>query len=208
MADSEGFRERLWSFVDHSAADLVHTYFFGGYTGARFNAFAGGGDRPDTVDRFTADDLVAVSLLSVDIPGRAALEILETRTRVLNSLLQQIPYDISLADAEESLIRKESAAWKLWEDLVEIHQVGWVTASKLLARKRPHLLPVYDNVVKDALRPGPEGFWKSLHEELRRDKQALVGRLEMIRSQSGIGDDISLLRVFDVAVWMGHRHAL
>jgi hypothetical protein len=208
MADCDNFRERLWSFVDHNAADLVRTYFFGGYTGARFNAFAGGGDRPDAVGNFTADDLVAVSLLSVDVPGRAALEILENRARVLNSLLQQIPFDISLADADASLIRKESAAWKLWEDLVEIHQVGWVTASKLLARKRPHLLPVYDNVVRDALRPGPDGFWKSLHEELRRDNQALVGRLEMIRSQSGIGDDISLLRVLDVAVWMGHRHAL
>jgi hypothetical protein len=208
MADSEGFGERLWSFVDHSAADRVHSYFFGNYTGARFDRFCGGGDRPGTLSSFTADDLVAVSLLSVEIPGRAALEILENRARVLNSLLQQIPFDVSLADAEESLIRKESAAWKLWEELVEIHQVGWVTASKLLARKRPHLLPVYDNVVKDALRPGPEGFWKSLHEELRRDDHALVGRLEMIRSQSGIGDDISLLRVLDVAVWMGHRHAL
>jgi hypothetical protein len=30
----------------------------------------------------------------------------------------------------------------------------------------------------------------------------------MTRSQSVIGDDISRLRVFDLAVWMGHRHAL
>ena len=39
------------------------------YSGARFELFAGGGDHPDSQDRMTAEDLVATSFLSVDIPG-------------------------------------------------------------------------------------------------------------------------------------------
>ena len=100
MADSKRFQERLRLFIDHNAADRVHSYFFGSYTGARFDRLCGGGDRPQTLNSFTADDLV------------------------------------------------------------------------------------------------------------RRGEQVLVGQLEMTRSQSVIGDDISRLRVFDLAVWMGHRHAL
>jgi hypothetical protein len=68
----------------------------------------------------------------------------------------------------------------------------------LLARKRPHLLPVYDRVVKAALQPTKRTFWRPLWETLQ--DRAVTGRLEELRRVLDL--DVSLLRVLDVAVWM------
>ncbi|WP_370623713.1 DUF6308 family protein [Williamsia muralis] len=62
------------------AAALLRRYFDIGtegqpnFTGSMFERFDGGGDAPHVVDRFTAADMVAVSMLSVDVPagGRIA----------------------------------------------------------------------------------------------------------------------------------------
>lgn len=67
-------------FEPAEAAELLGLYFharemdYSGplYTGGQFERFAGRGDHPDVVNRFTAEDLVAVSMLSVHGPSRAA----------------------------------------------------------------------------------------------------------------------------------------
>jgi hypothetical protein len=85
--------------------------------------------------------------------------------------------------------------------LKTVHGIEWVVANKLLARKRPRLLPVYDNDVRDLL-GAPTDFWASLRETLAADDQALHRRLLNIRDEAGVGDDVSALRVFDVVCWM------
>lgn len=75
-----------------------------------------------------------------------------------------------------------------------------MTAAKLLARKRPHLLPVYDQVVKAALQPRSGRFWEPLWEELQDVR--LVDRLEAVRSEAGVDGAVSLLRILDFAIWM------
>ncbi|WP_329144609.1 DUF6308 family protein [Streptomyces sp. NBC_01456] len=87
------------------------------------------------------------------------------------------------------------------EDFVAVATVG---AGKLLARKRPRLLPVYDAVVKKVFeRPVSDlTFWSDMRTELRSDEGALVSHLEQIRDLAGIGRDIGVLRVLDVAAWM------
>lgn len=78
-------------------------------------------------------------------------------------------------------------------------------AGKLLARKRPRLLPVYDKVVRCALgRPRPS-FWLALYAALREDDRALHRQLLALRQVAGVPEAVSALRVCDVAVWMGHR---
>jgi hypothetical protein len=52
-----------------------------GFTGGAFDTFDPSGTRSASTNTFTADDLVAVSLLSVDVPGRCALEILDRQRR-------------------------------------------------------------------------------------------------------------------------------
>ncbi|MET7132644.1 DUF6308 family protein [Cellulosimicrobium sp. MI9406] len=174
-----------------------------GWAGSRFERLAGGGDRPETADRFTADDLVAVSLLSVNVPPHGAIDLLETRADEFAQLLAEIPHDVELVDLES--IPDDWAPGRLWEALRGIQGIGWVTAGKLLARKRPRLVPVYDTVVRAAVQP-TASFWEALRAELRADDRALHRHLLSLRDEAGIGDDISALRVFDVVVWMHHRY--
>ncbi len=192
----------IWSYLTDAAAGALAQYFNSGkFTGGRFEHFAGGGDRHGVSDQFTSDDIVAVSMLSVRIPGRAALLLLDAADEY-NSLLALVPVDVDLWDVDEAEISPNSAADRLWTRLVEAKGIGWVTAGKLLARKRPRLIPVYDRVVRGALgRRDGEPFWLPLRTVLRED-DSIVDRLRELRATSEIGPDVSLLRTLDVAIWM------
>jgi Family of unknown function (DUF6308) len=50
------------------------------FTGGRFEFLDGGGDRTDVCNRFTTSDILALELLSVQLPPRAALDLLEGGT--------------------------------------------------------------------------------------------------------------------------------
>lgn len=179
---------------------------YSGYIGSRFERFAGGGDRPEAADYFTADDIVAVSTLSVRIPGSAAIELLETQRSDFREMLRLIPTNVDLADVSPEDIGPDWPAWMLWEELMKLAHVDWVTASKLLARKRPRLLPVYDRVVRAYV--APQGsYWRALNSALRVDDAALHRELLSVRARSGVGEDISVLRVFDVIAWRAGRDA-
>ena len=195
----------VWQFLDAEAPRLINEYFTT-FDGRRFNALGGGGDSPALMNHFDSSDLVAVSTLSVNIPGSAAIEILETQARKLNALLAQIPNDVALHEADRSIISEGSPSWELWKQVRSIHGMGPVLTDKLLARKRPHLLPVYDSVVKAAVQPKIDRYWVPIWNELRAGDGALVTRLERIRSLAGLAaQDASLLRVLDVAIWMRNR---
>ena len=195
-----------WPFLQGSeAVQRVRGYFDpkGAFTGRWFEFLGDGGDRPEVAGRFTAEDIVAVSMLSVSIPPRASIEILDARAGTLNGLLEGVPVDVELSEASDEVIDAErSAAAKLWTELERIPGVGWVTAHKLLARKRPDLLPVYDRVVKAALQPTSREFWGPLRNTLRADDRAIVRRLQEIRKEANLDVQPSLLRILDVAVWM------
>jgi hypothetical protein len=179
------------------------------YSGAYFERLGGGGDRAETACHFTAEDLLAVSMLSVRIDGYHALHVLDYQASELNGLLAEIPVDIALADPRaESLIAPNRPAQKLWQAVHDIRpragdkRIGPIGAGKLLARKRPQLIPVYDNRVRRVLgRPRPDNsWWHDLRCQLISD-QALVCELESVRAAAG-ADHMSLLRVFDVMCWM------
>jgi hypothetical protein len=110
-----------------------------------------------------------------------------------------------MVEAKVSDLAPGSPADEAWQRLREQPDVGWVIAGKLLARKRPQLLPVYDKVVRCALgRPRPS-FWLALHAALRADNRALHRQLLTLRQVAGVPETVSALRVCDVVVWMGHR---
>ncbi|MGW8955599.1 DUF6308 family protein [Streptomyces sp. NPDC055709] len=153
----------------------------------------------------TAADLIAVQTLSVTVPVPVALDLLEGRLGGhLSDLLRAMPVDVDMAEADAAHLFPGSPADQAWHLLHDQLDVGWVIAGKLLARKRPRLLPVYDRVVRCALgRPRP--FWLSLHTALREDGAALHRQLLELRQAAGLPETVSALRVCDVAVWMSHR---
>ncbi len=92
----------------------------------------------------TADDLVAVQMLSVLVPGPVALNLLEGELgEQVAHHLAVIPVGVAINDAAAAaLIGPAGPATAAWQLLEQQYDVGWVTAGKLLARKRPGLIPV------------------------------------------------------------------
>ena len=76
-------------------------------------------------------------------------------------------------------------------------------AGKLMARKRPKLIPVWDNVVKCAAGRS-KNAWLWLDGLLRQDAR-LNSQLDQLHHAAGLPDLVSRLRVLDVVIWMRHR---
>lgn len=182
------------------------------YTGSQFESFAGGGEANEP-NRITATDLLAVSMLSVHVPGQAALGTLGALGDEIESLLVQVPVGLTLEDLSDHGFKRildvGSPADKIWK-LLRQHEATWgvgqTTASKIMARKRPHLVPIYDSVVKAQLGMRDSGgqwvsWWKAFQGE---DGRRFAAELEAIRAASG-QTHLSLLRVIDIVLWMdGH----
>jgi hypothetical protein len=206
---------------EHDAIRLLRRYFTpmpaGTYTGAHFERFAGGGDRlegPEDDPRiaahvFDSHDLVAVSMLSVNIRGAAALEILEHRAERLTTLLMRIPFHVRLAAVPTDVIRSGWADVRgLYAELRSIPSIGPTTATKLMARKRPHLVPILDSVIARELKIVRGQYWDRLHAWLTADGGLNDTHLRWLREDAGLAPQISNLRVFDVLAWMvGSGHA-
>ncbi len=200
--------------ADHQAYLDLRLYFGIGladgelppYEGGRFEFLDDGGDRADVCNRFTASDIVALKLLSVELPARIALDLLEgALAEEAASLLEQIPTSVSLWDDDAvELIEKAGPADSLWRLLENQDGAGWVTAGKLLARKRPSLIPVYDNVVRCAY-DWPENVWMALHDALRQESGSFLATLNDLKQRSSLPCQVTPLRVLDVVVWMRHR---
>lgn len=175
--------------------------YFGGFTGAHFEHLA---DK-DNPDRFTERDLVAVTMLAVDVPPRTAWSILRgPEADELSALLAGVPKAVDALWSDGEALSAESPAWTLHRRLIGMTGLGRTTVTKLLAAKRPHLVPIFDSVVGEALRIGWNdddwAAWRSaLSDESAREDVAAV------RDELPDAADLSLLRTLDIAIWMRHK---
>jgi hypothetical protein len=186
-------------FYDEFAVEQLKAYFESGqFAGAHFESF---GNSAETANRFTSDDIVAVSFVSSRIPGLAALQILETDNEELNELLSKIPGDVDLWDAPKSVMAADSPAAQLWDRLAAMPGMTRFAAGKLLARKRPRLFPVYDKVFYRALNRPPDAEWWHALRDVFVKNPSLLNLIEGAQHQAGI-KDISPLRLLQVSVWM------
>jgi hypothetical protein len=80
-------------------------------------------------------------------------------------------------------------------------------AGKLMARKRPHLIPAYDQVIA-CLLGNPNHVWQRLHHRLAVDGGTLRDELAALRTRTKIPATVSLLRVLDVVLWTSHHNEL
>lgn len=194
---------------DASALALLECYYgtgehahHGPFTGAWFDTWDSSGTRAADANRFTADDLVAVTFLSVSIPAPAARQLLHTRADVFAELLTELGPDRDLVE-EKDPWDDDWAGWRLWSELDALPRVGPTMASKLYARKRPRLRPVYDTVVAGVI--GMTRLWEPLRAQLQADPD-LHPRLEGLRELAQLPEEVPALRVFDVLAWMQGTH--
>ena len=223
--------------VDHAERAVAHLqeYFATDpraspmYTGSLFNRLGGGGDAQPVRNEITRDDLLSLSLLDVPVPGLQVVQLLEppesagsidldeVKTRdftayelpydleQIQGILESIPTDVGLSSkkAAEHL----DAGNLLWTALRR-NGFGPTRVSKLIARKRPKLFPIFDSAIKRQLNTNSVGFYENFHTVLRAEDKALSRHLKGIRAeaadQSGNSAlaDLSTIRVFDVVVWM------
>ncbi|WP_413452889.1 DUF6308 family protein [Georgenia phoenicis] len=177
------------------------------YSGSRFEALGGGGDAADVADKITAVDIVALSMLSIAVPGTAALRLLEDDefVAVTGEYLSKLPTDVDLVDIDREVLVDGPAA-SLWRHFRQLDGVGPTTTSKLMARKRPRLIPVYDSVIERAFHfENSSGHWEYWHDLLNADGRRLHTELLNVRADAGLPEAVSALRVLDVVVWMGNR---
>lgn len=201
---------------EEEAAGLLAAYYrrqsdgLRAYTGSYYNSWTGGGDSGENGNIITADDLIAVSFLSVKIPGKASIGFLDTHKGKISGLLKRIPSDINLADVSSAEFRrilgKGSAAQELWHVLrgrdTGRWGVGRTKASKIMARKRPHLVPIYDSVVAPLMGlKSSDNQWATWHGAFLEDR-GLPRRLRKIHEISGVEEVLSDLRVMDIVLWM------
>lgn len=190
-----------------SAETHIDEYFGSAtrFTGSRFELIT---DR-HSPNRFTARDLVAVSMLGVFIPAEVSIWVLGDEGKAqVEALLRPIRDDLDVWEAPHLLDRDEHL-WRLWDLLSKAcwpkmkqgNGMGKTKVSKLLAAKRPRLVPITDSVVVKAL-PDVDSHWHAFRELLSDpDRRAIIEN-----ATKNAPAHLSLLRRIDVVLWMTHRH--
>ena len=204
------------------AAKLLHRYYLGTdektgllSTGSAFDGWAGRGDTRDVRDRITDSDIVAVSMLSVTVPAKAAVGLRDPEiTKTVARLLADIPVDIKMSDLTpeeaQAAFGKSSPAWDLWHVLRATEapnrwDIGPTIASKIMARKRPHLIPIWDEIIGQVIgKRSPRTQWLNWHSHLQPGSP-LSDRLRRIHEQSGVTQELSELRIIDAILWRHGR---
>lgn len=89
-------------------------------------------------------------------PGSAVARLIDTHAAQFTELLEELGPDRDLV--EEAEPRPDDwVGWRLWSAPVALPDIGPTRASKLYARKRPRLGPIYDTVVADVI--GRTDIW-------------------------------------------------
>ena len=184
---------------DNEAVAVEHLRrYLASFAGRLFERLA----EPDPFS-LTANDFVAVTALSVEVPPEAAGRLLGDLRPTVGQLLRAIPAGASITDTPE-LLDESGAALELYDLLRSIDGLGPTTVSKLMAAKRPALVPIRDSVVWAAL--GNPELWWSPWVEFTTGSGA-GERLDQVRQIARLADadHLTLLRVIDVVIWMRHQ---
>ena len=210
MSEYDAFANRLRELVEgdtgSEAADLARKYWTEDYTGRYFHVFADD-DHPNEI---TERDIVAVSTLSVTIPAPVAIWLRSPEGRAtVGELLSGVRTDVDIWDAG-ALLGPEGNLWKLWDLLrraswpspKDNNDMGPTKVSKLLAAKRPRLVPVWDSVV-EGMFPRVKDYWAAFAHAL--SDESLRERLSVL-SGAGAPAETALLRRIDAMLWMVGKH--
>jgi hypothetical protein len=179
---------------------LVAAYFEpdGKFAGSDFDLL---GHNPH--NEVTRDDLLAVTLLDIAWKPLAVRHLLGRDAELLASLLETIDPETDLWADNLGALTAAGVMWNYLQAGRRLPGVGPVVASKLLARKRPRLVPIEDSVIRRALLLPDGKLWTTLRSCLK--DPTLREQLESLRPIDA--GSIHLLRLLDVALWMLHSNS-
>lgn len=206
MTDTLTDRLRLLVTAPGTAA-LVQTFYdeSGPFAGSLFDTLGHGSPGHNPANQLVSDDLLAVTLLDVGFMPRAVRTLLEQGQPDgrLGRLLAAVPSNVTLWEATREHLDAASALWLAIKEQTRagvLSGVGPTKRSKLLARKRPHLVPIVDSVIRAALAPHLDRkTWEPLREAL--GDADLRNQIESLRPGEGAAQ-VSLLRLLDTVIWM------
>lgn len=189
--------ESILQFLENSneqiKSDLESYFLSGNYTGRHFESFS----QMSNPCMFDGNDIAAVMSLSIKPYANIASDVYELATAK--------EFTFSPAERSNPMWERplhdydpESFFTKTYFALREIPNIGQTIASKLMASKFPHAIPIWDQDVS-ALLNNPEAWWHGWYDVMQSSK--VRGQLSKLRTHIG-QEGLSLLRVADVALWM------
>jgi len=168
-----------------------------GYTGRYFEYYAARSDPW----RISGDDIAAATTLSVTF-DRHLVASLAQAAGELEGLLALAPHPtVPIWEVPRSTFDDDSPLSRLYSRLRGIFQIGPAFASKLLAAKRPDLIPIRDDLVWRIMGE-PERWWCLWHDLLYGSAGAGLRGLTVELSKDLVPEPVSLLRRLDVVLWM------
>lgn len=180
-------------FRDHfELATTTAISYFTERSGRYFDEIA----RLGNAYRLDGSEIAAATCLSLKFDHERVSRLFSVAEQI-DAALAQIPVDLHLWDAPIDLLEDGSPLFELYTMIDDLADFGAAYTSKILAAKRPHLVPIRDRDVSRLL-GDPTSWWISwrtitLQEEFRKD-------LEHIRSTLRL-PHVSLLRIADVVLW-------
>jgi hypothetical protein len=126
--------------------------------------------------------------------------LLRDRAAELCDLLAELGPDRDLVGEDKPLTDDCWPGWRLQAALRDIPGIDTTTATKLIARKRPRLRPIWDKVVAKVT-GSHKHQWEPVRVALREQNHALHERLVHLHGAAGLSTTVTPLRVFDVIAW-------
>lgn len=159
-------------------------------------------DGDDDADRITSDDIVAAHLVGAVVPPHTALALLTSHADVATDLLRRIPADLDLLDAEADVFAADSTVSRLRESLQRTGDGLSVTSvSKLLARKRPGLVPMWDPTIFQATGADAVTYPEWVRRAVREEDGALWTWLQEQVKAVPEASHLTPLRTLDILLW-------
>ncbi len=180
------------------------------YTDPQGNRAFAAYDRLGSPDRLDPVDFLAPAILQAPVRGTYVIEMYRTDTAYhrLREALDAVMADRAAATAhfEQQDLEADDGPWALVRAALRASEhTSRIKASivtKILHRKRPHLVPIYDSKVAQYYATNAKQPWE-LWPLLQRDLQDHGASLDELRA--GIttpdGRPLSRLRTLDIIVW-------
>ena len=196
---TRGFASIPDHFQEHEEAVRGHLVsYFENRSGRFFETISQSGN-PYELD---GSEIAAATCLSLKFDHQTVANLFAKADDV-NRLLEKIPVDVPIWEADDSIIGRDSAAWALYDLIDGLPGFGVAYTSKLLAAKRPHLIPIRDSDVSKLLGDPKEWWveWRSLTADaaFRQELRGLRSSLDL--------EHVSLLRIVDVVLWESVQHS-